>query len=279
MTSSTQLATSRIAPRGGLEVAACLPENFGFREGRGSVHTSRTMMLAELASLLGATQANSTRAKYWEACINENVLSKRTPVTRRRTVERLTELYALDPGITVFRILRKLWDADAEARPLLACLCAQARDPLFRSTTDFVLAIKTGELITVDALSHAVEERNPGRFSTKTLRSVAQNIASSWLQSGFFSGHMRKARRRPVATPTTAAYALALAALAGAKGQFLFSSHWVKLLDSPNDVVLDLAREASRRGWIDFRAVGAVVEVKFPHLLTAKEQEALRGQD
>jgi hypothetical protein len=163
------------------------------------------MMLAELSSLLEAMPAASEHAKYWSACIDENVLSKRTPVTRRRTVERLNELYGLDLGITLFRILRKLWDADAEATPLLACLCAQARDPLFRSTTEFVLAIKPGELITVDVLSQAVEEQNPGRFSAKTLRSVAQNIASSWMQSGFFSGHKTKTRRRPNATPTAAA--------------------------------------------------------------------------
>jgi hypothetical protein len=67
--------------------------------------------------------------------------------------------------------------------------------------------------------------------------------------------------------------------LTGARGQFLFTSHWVRLLDSPRDLVLDLAREASRRGWIDFRAAGAVVEVKFPSLFTAKEQEVLRGKD
>ena len=234
-------------------------------------------MLAELTALLGATRADSTPNNYVAACIEDNVLSKRTLVTRRTTAERLRELYALDPGVTVFRLLRQFWSADPEARPLLACLCAQARDPLFRATADSVLATKAGEVVTVDALCRLVDGQEAGRFGAKTLRSVAQNLASSWNQSGFLSGTKRKIRRRPVTTPTAAAYALALAALAGARGQFLFSSHWVRLLDSPHDLVLELAREASRRGWIDFRAVGAVVEVKFPSLFTVREQEVLRG--
>lgn len=256
-----------------------LPENFGFRAGRSSVHTSRTMMLAELAALLAATPPDSTHAAYWAACVEDNVLSKGTPITRRTTAQRLSELYALDPGVTVFRLLRRFWDADAEARPLLACLCAQARDALFRSTTDFVLSSKPGDLVTVDGFCQLIDGHQPGRFSAKTLRSVSQNVASSWAQSGYLSGTIRKTRRRPVATATAAAYALALAALTGARGQFLFSSHWVRLLDSPHDVAVDLAREASRRGWIDFRSVGAVLDAKFPTLFTLKEQEVLRGKD
>jgi hypothetical protein len=121
-----------------------LSDVFGFRSGRNSVHTSRTMMLAELTALLGATRADSAPDAYWSACIEDNVLSKRTPVTRRTTADQLRELYALDPGVTVFRLLRQFWSADLKARPLLACLCAQARDPLFRATADFVLTTKAG---------------------------------------------------------------------------------------------------------------------------------------
>src|SRR5207247_3472773 len=189
----TSLRDSQV---GGGAVAYSLPQLFGFRSGLNSVHRSRTMMLAELTALLGATRADSTPNNYVAGCIEDNVLSKRTLVTRRTTAERLRELYALDPGVTVFRLLRQFWSADPEARPLLACLCAQARDPLFRATADSVLATKAGEVVTVDALCRLVDGQEAGRFGAKTLRSVAQNLASSWNQSGFLSGTKRKIRRR-----------------------------------------------------------------------------------
>src|SRR5271157_1865110 len=107
-----------------------LPEVFGFRNGNSSVHTSRTMMLAELDQLLAGTAANSPKQSYWEASIEHNVLGKRTPVTRKRSVERLTELYGLDPAIPIFRIFRQLWQAESVGRPMLAGLCAHARDTL-----------------------------------------------------------------------------------------------------------------------------------------------------
>jgi hypothetical protein len=86
-----------------------------------------------------------------------------------------------------------------------------------------------------------------------------------------------KKRRRPVVTPTNATYALLLAYLAGARGQSLFSGYWSRLLDCPTDHLTDLAIEASRRGWMDYRNVGQVIEVRFPQLLTAQEREALHG--
>ena len=38
------------------------------------------------------------------------------------------------------------------------------------------------------------------------------------------------------------------------------------------------AAEASRQGWMNYKAAGAVVEVTFPGLLTPREEEAARDQ-
>ena len=51
--------------------------------------------------------------------------------TRRKTFVVLGQLYGLDPSILLFRALRHLWDADADAQPLLAMLCALATSLLF----------------------------------------------------------------------------------------------------------------------------------------------------
>ena len=129
----------------------------------------------------------------------------------------------------------------------------------------------------MDAVCHFLDGSNPARFRPTTLLSTAQNIASSWTQCGYLEGRRMKKRRRPVVTPTNATYALLLAYLAGARGQSLFSGYWSRLLDCPTDHLTDLAIEASRRGWMDYRNVGQVIEVRFPQLLTAQEREALHG--
>ncbi len=71
---------------------------------------------------------------YVRAIIEENVLGKRTMATRRESLRRLSELYALNPGLSPFRALRDLWQANPEAQPLLAFLCASARDPILRAS-------------------------------------------------------------------------------------------------------------------------------------------------
>ncbi len=254
-----------------------LPEVFGFRNGNSSVHTSRTMMLAELGELVAGTAADSPKELYWEASIEHNVLGKRTPVTRKRSVERLTELYGLDPAIPIFRIFRQLWQVESAGRPMLAGLCAHARDTLLRKSAGYVLQARTGETMPIESTCRFLEESNPGRFRPTTLLSTAQNIASSWTQCGYLEGRRVKKRRQPVVTPTNATYALLLAYLAGARGQLLFSNFWSRLLDCPTDHLIDLAIEASRRGWMDYRNVGQVTEVRFPQLLTGQEREALHG--
>ena len=53
-------------------------ENAGFRLGDKGTHTSRTIMLAELTSLLQYASGNVKRGVYEKAIIEENCLIKRT---------------------------------------------------------------------------------------------------------------------------------------------------------------------------------------------------------
>jgi hypothetical protein len=124
----------------GLNLAA---QAAGFRFGEKGTHTSRTMMLAELTELLAAVPANATREEYAEAIIEDNILGKQTTSTRRLTNQQLGELYGLSLTLPLFRVLRRLWDVDAPGRPLIALLCALARDPLLRATSKAVSVIET----------------------------------------------------------------------------------------------------------------------------------------
>ena len=80
---------------------ASFPHALGFRTGATSVHTSRTMMLKELALVLENTSPDSPTLAYYVAIVEHNSLGKRTRTTRQRTAKRLAELYALNPSCTV----------------------------------------------------------------------------------------------------------------------------------------------------------------------------------
>jgi len=256
-----------------------LPLKFGFRDGNRGTHTSRTMMLAELRSLLLSLPASTAKSDYWTAIIEENILGKKTTATRRLSAQRLSELYALDPNVLLFRILRQLWEIDENGRRLLACLCANARDPLLRMTSEAVLPIAEGELVTTASIAEAVAKTTGERFNPATCQKIARNAASSWTQSGHLVGHSNKVRGKAKATPAAAAYALLLGFLCGMRGDILFDTYWTRLLDVSASQVDLLAFEASRRGWIDYKHIGAVAEIAFTGLLTTADLEAIRGQD
>lgn len=235
-------------------------------------------MLAELTTLLGEMPTVATKEDYRRAIIDDNVLYKKSAATRRQTAQRLSELYALDPRVPIFAALRRLWDEGPEGRPLLACLCANARDPLLRLTSGAVLPVCEGSTVTKFSLEAAVAEATAGRFNPAVLHKIARNAASSWVQSGHLRGRLTKVRARAVATPAGVAFALLLGYLAGERGSLLLDTYWTRLLDAPASTVDALTFEASRRGWIAYRRIGTVVELRFSGLLGAA-METVNGQD
>ena len=128
-------------------------------------------------------------------------------------------------------------------------------------------------------LEEFLDSKEPGRFSKATLKSTAQNINSTWTQSGHLKGKVKKVRSRAKATSGSTAYALLLSYLEGTRGEALFSSEYTKLLDCSSERAIELAEEASRRGWIVMKRVGRVIEVLFPYLLTEQEKEWIGEQN
>lgn len=252
---------------------------YGFRFGDRGTQTSRTTMLAEIKALLANTPVYCTKADYLTAIVSDNVLGKRTESTRRLTAKRLREIYALDSNILLFRTLRQVWDADVAGQPMLACLCANARDPLLRITSAAILPVSLGGGVSAGDIARVVAMEAPGRFNEDTLQKIGRNAASSWTQSGHLRGRVHKIRVKPVVTAESMAYALLLGYLAGARGVLLFDTHWVRLLDLTTTEVDAFAFEASRRGLIDYRRLGTVVDISFSGLLSPQDLEAIRGQD
>ncbi len=252
---------------------------FGFRTGRGGVHGARTMMLDELRTLLSfVNDADAPREAYVKGMEIENCLGKRSGRTRKITARHLINLYALDPNIALFRSLLFFWKRDEEGQPLLALLCAFTRDAILRMSFPFVFQAHEGDRVTRESLEEFLDSLEPGRFSKATCKSTAQNISSTWTQSGHLKGKVKKVRSRAKATSGSTAYALFLGYLQGVRGEALFSSEYARLLDCPVERAIELAEEASRRGWIVFKRVGRVIEVLFPHLITEQETEWIREQ-
>ncbi len=267
---------ARIAPLQYNVLPADLPARFGFRSGERGTHASRSIMLADLEQLLAATPAGASSDAYRAAILEENALGKGTASTRLWSWKKLRELYGLDPRLTVFRCFRQIWEVDSAGRPLLAVLCACARDPLLRTSAAVVLQTPIGSPVSSGDFAQAMAQAAPDRFSPKTLQSIGRNLLSSWTQSGYLTqGKIRK-RAHPVLSPEAAVYALVLGRLAGARGQLLFSTFWTALLDVPTETLYELAAAASQRGRIDLRRVGSVVDVGFPRLLTPEEEVVLR---
>lgn len=241
-----------------------IPTDSGFRTGDRGVHNTRTIMLADLRQLLDAYPPGTPRVDYQEAVVDENLLGKRTASTRKYTFQRLSELYAIDPDVPVFSLLRRYWEADeGDGHPLLAMLCALARDPILRMTAPPVLDLEPGGAFEKATLEKAIAEAAPDRFSPKSLAKIARMTGSSWTQSGHLDGRTRKYRTRPVVTPAAAAYALALGYLAGARGAGLFRTFWARVLDLSPEQLHGQAEEASRRALLTYRNAGSVVEVVF----------------
>lgn len=252
---------------------------FGFNPTGGGVHTARTMMFTELALLLDAVpNSDASAADYRAAIVDRNCLGKRSVMNRKLTAQYLLTLYGLDPSSALFSALRSLWARDPAGRPLLALECACARDPLLRQVVPFVLDRPAGAIVTRDQVDEHLNELYPRRFSRVTCETVAKHVNATLTDSGHLTGRAVKTRSHAIATAGTAAYALLLGYLEGARGTGLFETDYVRLLDCSTERVVELASDASAHGWIVFKHVADVYEVSFPGLLTPKEMEWVHEQ-
>jgi len=249
----------------------------GFRDGKRGTQTSRTLMLAELELLLAAVPRDASRERYAQAVLQENCLGKRTASTRKLTLQRLRELYGLDPGIPLFRIMRALWGGHETGRPILALLLALARDPLLRITAGPVLETRRGSEFVRQDMADALDAVAGGRFNQSTLDKIVRNASSAWTQSGHLRGRGRKFRQQAHPTPAGCAYALLIGYLLGRRGRRLIESPWARVLDVSPEEVMRLAGEAKRLGLLDMKQSGSVLDIGFSHLLTQHDKDLLHG--
>ena len=244
----------------------------GFRWGDRGTHTSRTIMLDELRAVLENCKPDAGRRDYLTAIHEDNCLGKRTASTRKLSSQRLSELYALDPEVLLFRVMRRCWYADRDGQALLALLLALARDPLLRASAPPLLRMRPGEELARQQLTDALRRVVGSRLSESTVDKVVRNVASSWTKSGHLTGRGRKVRQTVTPTAAATSFALLLGYLAGKRGQALFDSLWAQVLDAPAGELIHLAVDARRLGFLEMSHSGGVIDVAFSLLLAPDER-------
>ena len=233
-------------------------QRLGIKALGGGPHQSKTMMLGDLTILSadGSWDSSSDRI------LRDNTLGKPSMRAREVGLYQLRRLYGLDVAPPICRVLNALWAKDPASRPMLAMLCALARDPSLRESADVVLDASLGEQVRSPALASVFQTRNPGRLNEQMSLSLARNSASSWTQAGFLAGAKRKERVRATATPVAAAYAALLGDCCGFGGQRLIESRWMAVIDRPLEERLALLRQAAGMGLVRVRQAGDVLEVE-----------------
>lgn len=257
--------------------ASEIQKKFGFKFGHNGAHSARTMMLAELIQLFDSCPVDAQLNDYREHVEIANVLHKPTSKARALTWRHLVDLYGMDIQIPLFRIFRHFWECDENARPVLACQMALTRDPILRASKEKILSLQIGERLRREDMEQLFSEKFPERFSPAMLKSLAQNVNGTWTNAGYLEGRSKKYSSEPNVCPVNVAFALLLGYLQGASGNRLFTTEWTAVLNYRQERLIELARQASYSGLIDFKHSSEVIEITFPNYLSKDEELILHG--
>lgn len=223
-------------------------------------------MFSDLSLVLGNASGDIDREGYKCCVVEENCLGKPTASTRRLSFQRLSELYSLDPQVSLFRVLRRLWIMDAGSQPHLALLLALARDPLLRASASAVLPLKAGDEFRRSDAEAVLRTATEGRLNDSILAKVVRNCASSWAQSGHLKGRTFKVRQLIKPHFASVTMALAIGHAAGFRGEALFNSPWMQVLDIDPATARNLTLEAKRAGLLDLRVSDKIVDLQLDRL-------------
>lgn len=231
---------------------------FGLRLTGGGAHQSKTLMYAEIGDLLRAGSTDET--DFRSRVLDENVLGKATASGRESVFRNLSSLFGLSTVPPLTKVFLRLAKADGEGRQLLALLIALSRDPLLRDSAGPVADTPVGIPVQWPTFAERFKTLHPGRFSEKMVRSLSQNCASTWTQTGHLEGK-KKQRKKVHPSASAAALAALIATVCGFSGPAMLSSAWFRVLDLSPDSALDLLRSAEAHGLARVRAAGDVIEI------------------
>lgn len=229
-----------------------------------TIHTSRTIMSSELIEVMDFPKEN---LNYFEI-MDQNVFNKKTESSKKKTITYLTQLYSFRKDDKKFVSLEDYWNkVEDSEKPLLALLFAASIDYLISQSIDLVKSVRHNNKARIEEFIANIEHCHPNRFSENTVRSISQNVASSWKQAGYILGKVKNIRTECKPSYLSVAFSFLMAYLDGSRGEYLFQHPSVKALDASKEDVLQLIKAASDRELLNFNKSGASTIVSFDNYL------------
>jgi len=229
-----------------------------------TIHTSRTIMSAELIEVLDFPKEN---LDYFEIMAN-NVFNKKTESSKKKTIKYLTQLYNFRKDDKKFLCLENYWNKiEDREKPFVALLFAVSKDYLLQESVGFIKSVKHSSKASIENFEANIDRHHPNRFTPKTLRSVSQNVASSWKQAGYVVGKMKNIRTECPPSYFAVAFAFLMAYIDDFRGDYLFNHPSVKALDATKEEILSLVKAASDRELLDYNRAGASIVISFDKYL------------
>lgn len=217
-------------------------------------------MFSELAKVMDHAVQDD---RYLES-LQENITNKRTKSNQEKTLRYLTQLYGFNPQDPAFQCFKFCWQQASEPeKPVLALLYAIGRDYLLAESLPVILSVPPGEKVSVLKLAESLEARHPNHFSANSLRSIAQNLASSWKQAGYLTGKIKNIRTQVQPRYLVVTLALLLSYLHGERGNYILASIWAKALGISEPQIRELAYEAAKRDLLSYQFSGTVTTFSF----------------
>ena len=250
---------------------------FGFTKTRSGALLSRSIMLSEIAHVLAETNPESTLIEIQKAVVEDNLLGKVTYSSREKTLQHLIELYSLDNRFPLFRLLRKFYHEAPSSLPQLAIVCAFCRDLQLRESFRLIEQLFPGDSLSRQRMEAHIEASFPGRYSPAMKSSLAQNVNTSWRDSGHLQGRVKKIRSVPKPTLAGTVYAMLAGYLLGQRGKILTEGLFGRLTGADSSQAISILQAAGLRGWCKVRHIGDVLQIDFSPLLTTHEQELVHG--
>lgn len=233
-----------------------------------TIHTSRTIMSAELTEVLNYPKNGSDYMEVMEG----NVFNKRTESSRKKTIRYLTQLYGFDKNDIRFKALEDYWQrTNEEDKAMLTFLYAVSKDYLLKDSVSLVKAVPINEKAAIERFEDNITHHHPNRFSPKTLRSVAQNIASSWKQAGYIEGKVKNLRVKRSPSYVLVSFAFLMAYIDGARGEYMPDHPSVKALDVSKEELHQLIKAAADRDLVRYNKSGATMIISFENFLNRLE--------
>ena len=157
--------------------------------------------------------------------------------------------------------------SEPNEKPLIAFLYAVNQDNLLAESVQVLQNVKLGAKVAVENFEEIVEKYHPNQYAANTLRSTAQNLASSWKQAGFIEGKVKNIRIQPEITYRIACFAFLLAYLNGDRGDFIWNNIGVNALCLHESKLRALAIECAKNDLMQYQYAGSVTAINFTNLL------------